>query len=230
MSLSRYNNTINPLPNGSPFTGVWENSLSAVNVLLSAYSDKTCVVKVQFTHNQTDIITEEFIATASVLLSKGVKVKGNQYRLVVENNSGSDMNILRCHTQLRETHSYSEEKQNVNMYSYHQTPVVSTLKNGSSDVSDGDTETVVDMGVSDMRNNCITIQGSTTSSTYTFVLEYSSDNTNFYSDGTEPELYNSGNNIYTYSLTRADLLSRFVKIRHKEAGVALKMDCITARH
>lgn len=230
MSLSRYNNTINPLTNGSSFTGVWENSLSAVNVLLSVYSDQNCVVKVQFTHNQTDIITEEFTATASVLLSKGVRVKGNQYRLVVENNSGSDMSVLRCHTQLRETHSHSEEKQNVNMYSYHQTPVVSTLKDGSSDVSDGDVEAVVDMGVGDARSNTLTIQGSTTSTTYTFVLEYSSDNTNFYSDGTQPELYNSGNNIYTFSITRTDLLCRYVRIKHKSAGVALKMECITGRH
>lgn len=230
MSLSRYNNTISPLTNGSSFDGVWENCLSAVNVLLSAYSDQTCVVKVQFTHNQVDIITEEFTALASVLLSKGVSVKGNQYRLVVENNSGSDMSDLRCHTQLRETHSHSEEKQNINMYSYHATPLVSTLKDGSSDVADGEVEPVVDMGVADMRNNCITVQGSTTSSTYTFVLEYSSDNSNFYSDGTEPELYDAGGGNYTYSLTRADLLSRYVRIRHKSAGVALKMEVITARH
>ena len=169
MSLSRYNNTINPLTNGSSFTGVWENSLSAVNVLLSVYSDQNCVVKVQFTHNEVDIITEEFTALASTLLSKGVRVKGNQYRLVVENNSGSDMTVLRCHTQLRMNHSYSEEKQNINMYSYHATPLVSTLRDGSSDVAIGDVEEVVDMGVGDARSNTLTIQGSTSSTAYTFV-------------------------------------------------------------
>jgi hypothetical protein len=230
MSLSRYNNTIAPLENAQSFVGVWEDCLSAVNVLVSAYSDQNCRVKVEFTHNEEDIITEEFTAVASVLLSKGVRVKGNQYRLVVENNSGSDMSVLRCHTQLRESHSHTEEKQNVNLYSYHANPVVSTLKDGTSNVSDGDVEQVVDMGVADARNNCLTVQGSTTSGTYKFVLEYSSDNTNFYSDGTEPELYNAGNNIHTFSFTRTDLLCRFVRIKHKAVGNGLRMEVISARH
>ena len=109
-----------------------------------------------------------------------------------------------------------------------QAPVVVQAKTATS-VLAGDVETVVNMNAGAYRTNQITVQGRTTSNAYSFILEFSTDGTNFFSDGVQPELYNAGGGTYTFSLTRDPVLCQYVRVLHLTDGDDLTMDIITAR-
>jgi hypothetical protein len=109
-----------------------------------------------------------------------------------------------------------------------QAPVIINAKVATS-VLANDVETVVDMNAGVYRATQFTVQGSTTSIAYSFILQFSTDNVSFFSDGVQPELYDAGGGLYTFSLTRDPVLCQYVRILHLTDGVNLTMDIITAR-
>lgn len=105
-----------------------------------------------------------------------------------------------------------------------------TMKDGSATVSSGDVETGIDLGEGKQRYNIIQVSGTTTSSGYEFLLQYSLDNTNWYgTDGVKPELTQDGSD-YGFSLTRANICHRYVRVKHTATGAALQLQYTIARH
>lgn len=77
----------------------------------------------------------------------------------------------------------------------------------------GDTTNVIDLGT---RTN-IQFGGKSTTSNFSFVIEYSSDNINFTTDGFEPQLTLVGTE-YIFNLTRTNVCMRFVRLLCRNTG------------
>lgn len=77
----------------------------------------------------------------------------------------------------------------------------------------GDTTNVIDLGT---RTN-IQFGGKSTTSNFSFVIEYSSDNINFTTDGFEPQLTLVGTE-YIFNLTRSNICMRFVRLLCRNTG------------
>jgi hypothetical protein len=109
-----------------------------------------------------------------------------------------------------------------------QAPVVVNAK-ASTSVLAGDVETALDLNAGTYRANQITVQGSTSSLAYAFILQFSTNGAAYFSDGVQPELYDAGGGFYTFSLTRDPVLCQYVRVLHLTDGDNLTMDIITAR-
>lgn len=77
----------------------------------------------------------------------------------------------------------------------------------SGTLNANDNTNVIDLGT---RTN-IQFGGKSTTSNFSFVIEYSSDNINFSSDGFQPELTLVGTE-YRFNLTRTNVCMRFVRL------------------
>lgn len=77
----------------------------------------------------------------------------------------------------------------------------------------GDTTNVIDLGT---RTN-IQFGGKSTTSNFSFVIEYSSDNINFTTDGFEPQLTLVGTE-YRFNLTRTNVCMRYVRLLCRNTG------------
>lgn len=77
----------------------------------------------------------------------------------------------------------------------------------------GDTTNVIDLGT---RTN-IQFGGKSTTSDFSFIIEYSSDNINFTTDGFEPQLTLVGTE-YIFNLTRTNVCMRFVRLLCRNTG------------
>lgn len=77
----------------------------------------------------------------------------------------------------------------------------------------GDTTDVIDLGI---RTN-IQFGGKSTTSNFSFVIEYSSDDVNFTTDGFEPQLTLVGTE-YKFNLTRTNVCMRYVRLLCRNTG------------
>ena len=89
-------------------------------------------------------------------------------------------------------------------------------------ISSGDTASEIIMGDFKDRYGSIHIVGDSSSVGYKFVLEFSTDNTNFYSDGIESLSYLSGGR-YQFSVTRTNIGTPYIRIKSIAAGVTVNM-------
>jgi len=78
--------------------------------------------------------------------------------------------------------------------------------------------------------NSITVSGKSPE-LYNMVLEYSNDNTTFFTDHIEPQVEQKGNNTdYEFSLTRNSINHRYVRVYHLLGSSSLDMIYSITRH
>lgn len=78
--------------------------------------------------------------------------------------------------------------------------------------------------------NSITVSGRSPE-LYNMVLEYSNDNTIFYTDHIEPDVFKKGNNAhYEWSLTRNSINHRYVRVYHLLGSSSLDLIYSLTRH
>ena len=78
------------------------------------------------------------------------------------------------------------------------------------------------MGDGKDRYNTIQIIGNSTTALYKFILQYSTDGDNWYSDGAENAVYNNGSE-YEFSVSRVNISTPFVRVKSTVAGNSVNM-------
>ena len=78
------------------------------------------------------------------------------------------------------------------------------------------------MGDGKDRYNTIQVIGNSTTALYKFILQYSIDGNNWYSDGAENAVYNNGSE-YEFSVSRVNISTPFVRVKSTVAGNSVNL-------
>lgn len=100
--------------------------------------------------------------------------------------------------------------------------VINQVVYTSQSVTAGTASTSIIMGVGKDRYNTIQIIGDTETNGYRFILQFSIDGTNFYSDGVENSNYDNGTR-YEFSVSRLNISTPYVRIYSTVSGSTVNM-------
>lgn len=91
------NSTNTPLANGETFTGGWVETLQYPSVIISIAADQDCDYRVEYSTDYTNIDSTIYYRFRVDGIDPPTRLVNTRayYRVVVENNSGSDMTYLR---------------------------------------------------------------------------------------------------------------------------------------
>lgn len=91
------NSTNTPLANGEKFTGGWVETLQYPSVIISIAADQDCDYRVEYSTDYTNIDSTIYYKFRVDGIDPPTRLVNTRayYRVVVENNSGSDMTYLR---------------------------------------------------------------------------------------------------------------------------------------
>jgi hypothetical protein len=202
----------------SPATDLEGFNQISITCNFNSVSSNTLNLVVEFSSDSVNYDhTETFQVTNNNTFFDNIQVKSRYCRITLQNNDIAMLSLRLetiCHTSPNTLNVVVDGTSTITIANGTNNNRINGILNNGQIIANTYSDTIDLKASGDEMYNNITVSGKSPE-LYNMVLEYSNDNSTFFTDHIEPEVVQKGNNThYEWSLTRNSINHRYVRVYH----------------